>query len=350
VTHQTTCLLTGAAGFIGSHVADRLLGLGYRVIGIDNFRLGRWSNLRAALAHADFQFIAGDVNDYDANVRRLRELCVAEPIDVVWHLAANSDIRAGAVDPHVDLEHTFLTTFNVLKLMRELGIRRLAFSSSSAIYGLRDGPLGEETGPCFPISNYGAMKLASEGLISAALEAWLDRAWIFRFPNVVGSRGTHGVVVDFLEKLQATRAELLVLGDGKQEKPYLHVSELVEAMVFIVRQTAERLNCFNIGPDGSATTVASIAATVVRHWAPGAVIRYSGGAQGWPGDVPRFQYSIERLRRLGWVPRLSSDAAVELAVQELVKERIQAQGTEQAGAVSQELGLADPNHARGLER
>lgn len=320
VTPPTTCLLTGAAGFIGSHLADRLLGLGWRVIGIDNFRLGRRANLAAALAHPEFQLLEADLNDGDLALNRLRELIGGHPIDLAWHLAANSDIRAGAADPQVDLQHTFLTTFHLLQWMRELRVRRLAFASSSAIYGVREGPLDEETGPCFPISNYGAMKLASEGAISAALETDLEQAWIFRFPNVVGSRGTHGVIVDFLSKLRRNRAELEVLGDGKQEKPYLHVSELVEAMVFIQQHALQRLNCFNIGTDGTATTVASIAETVVRHFAPGAGIRYVGGAQGWPGDVPRFQYSIERLRRLGWAPRLSSEAAVERAVRELAQE------------------------------
>lgn len=319
-TASNTALVTGAAGFVGSHVVDRLLLGGWKVIGIDSLRLGRLANLQAAGRSGDFSFIEGDVNDFDANLRRLSELHARQPIDVVWHLAANSDIRAGSADPQVDFQHTFLTTFNVLKLMRALGVTRLAFSSSSAIYGVRPGVLDEESGPCFPISNYGAMKLASEGAVSAALETHLERAWIFRFPNVVGTRGTHGVIYDLLRKLRANAAVLEVLGDGQQEKPYLHVAELVDAMFFITEQAGERLNCFNIGPDGTATRVAQIAEAVVRAVAPGAAIRYAGGAQGWPGDVPRFQYSIERLRRLGWSPRLTSDQAVERAVRELAAE------------------------------
>lgn len=319
-TQSKTALVTGAAGFIGSHLVDRLLERGWRVIGIDNLRLGRTANLRTAFQRGDFSLIEADVNDYDANLRRLREAHARQTIDAVWHLAANSDIRAGASDPQVDFEHTFLTTFNVLKLMRALGARRLLFSSSSAIYGVRPGLLDEDTGPCFPVSNYGAMKLASEGAVSAALETHLEQAWILRFPNVVGSRGTHGVIFDLLQKLQADPSRLEVLGDGQQEKPYLHVSELVEAMLFVAEHAGERLNCYNIGADGTATRVSQIAETVVRLAAPGAVIRYTGGAQGWPGDVPRFQYSIERLRRLGWTPALTSDQAVERAVRELAAE------------------------------
>jgi len=313
--------VTGAAGFIGSHLVDRLLDRGWRVLGMDNLRLGRTSNLRKAFEHTEFSFFEADINDYETNLRRLRDFHARRPIDMVWHLAANSDIRAGALDPQVDFEHTFLTTFTVLRLMRALGLRRLAFSSSSAIYGMRPGLLDEDTGPCFPVSNYGAMKLASEGAVSAGLETHLERAWILRFPNVVGSRGTHGVIFDLLQKLRADPSVLEVLGDGRQEKPYLHVSELVDAMLFVVDRACERLNCYNIGTDGTASIVSWIAQTVIRAAAPGATIRYTGGAQGWPGDVPRFQYSIERLRRLGWAPALTSDQAIERAVAELLAER-----------------------------
>jgi len=328
-TQPTTCLLTGAAGFIGSHLADRLLALGHRVIGLDNLLLGTRANLRHALASPHFTFLEADVNDYPANLQRVRVAAGAGGVHMVWHLAANSDIRAGTADPEVDLRHTFLSTFNVLQLMRALGSRRLAFASSSAIYGDHQQALTEDAGPLRPISNYGAMKLASEAVISAALETFLERAWIFRFPNVVGSRGTHGVICDLLQKLAANPAELEVLGDGRQEKPYLHVSELVDAMIFITTHSHEPLNAFNIGPEGTATTVQYIAGRVVAEAAPQAVIRYTGGAKGWPGDVPKFNYSIAKLRRLGWAPHLTSNQAVDRAVRELVTEarqRAQRQG------------------------
>jgi UDP-glucose 4-epimerase len=235
-------------------------------------------------------------------------------------MAANSDIRAGVTDPDVDLNCTFLTTHNLLKVMREHGIPQLAFASTSAIYGVHPGLLHESIGPLFPISNYGAMKLASEAAISAAVEAHLKRAWIFRFPNVVGSRSTHGVIFDFAQKLKKNPGELEVLGDGLQEKPYFHVSELLEAMLFIVERATEPLNCFNIGTAETITTVRYIAEAVVKRQSPGAKIRYTGGSKGWVGDVPKFNYSIEKLRKLGWSPRLTSNQAVDRAVEETVAE------------------------------
>lgn len=317
---QQKCLVTGAAGFIGSHLVDGLLARGATVVGLDNLKLGRRSNLAQAAQHPHFRFFEVDVNDLDACRRILAQVSADGPVQMIWHMAANSDIRAGVADPDVDLRDTFLTTYHVLKLMRESGIRQIAFASTSAIYGMHPGQLREDTGPLWPISNYGAMKLASEAIISAALESFLERAWIFRFPNVVGPRATHGALYDFVRKLQRNPRELEVLGDGTQAKPYCHVSELVEAMLFIVDRAQDRLNCFNIGTAGSVTTVRYLAEAVVRRLAPGARIRYTGGSKGWVGDVPHFNYSIDKLRQLGWSPRLSSDEAVDRAVEELVAE------------------------------
>lgn len=314
------CLVTGAAGFIGSHLVDRLLESGAMVVGVDNMKLGRRANLARALENTRFKFFEIDVNDLPTFLRAARQNSHDRPFDIAWHLAANSDIRSGVADPDVDLRDTFLTTFNLLKVMREVKIPQLAFASTSAIYGLHPGKLAEDVGPLFPISNYGAMKLASEACISAALEAYLERAWIFRFPNVVGSRSTHGVIYDFVQKLKATPQELEVLGDGSQEKPYFHVADLIDAMLFVVSHGKEKLNYFNIGTADSASTVRYIAERVVARMSPGASIRYTGGSKGWVGDVPKFNYSIAKLKKLGWSPRLASNAAVDRAVDEVIAE------------------------------
>lgn len=319
-TRLPACLVTGAAGFIGSHVVDRLLGQGRRVVGLDNLRLGRRANLDQAFQAEDFTLLEGDVNDYAVRREALETLIGLGPFDRIWHLAANSDIRAGVADPLVDLHHTFLSTYSALRLAQVLGVREFAFASSSAIYGPHEGAVHEDQGPWWPSSNYGAMKLASEAAISAAMETQLERAWVFRFPNVVGPRATHGVILDLVRKLQADRTRLEVLGDGRQEKPYLHVTELVEAMDHIVARAGRRWNVYNIGPLGTSTSVRAIAEAVVRRAAPGARIEYTGGDRGWPGDIPRFQYSVEQLLGLGWRPRLSSDEAVARAIDEVVRE------------------------------
>ena len=313
---SSTCVVTGAAGFIGSHLVDRLLERGERVVGIDNMVLGERQNLAGALKSKDFILHELDINDYPRFLEYVRK--EAGPIRTVWHMAANSDIPAGVNDPEIDLKRTFMTTYNVLKAMGELKIPQLCFASTSAIYGDQDKVLIEETGPLFPISNYGAMKLGSEATISAALERFLERAWIFRFPNVVGGRATHGAIFDFIRKLRKNPAELEVLGDGSQEKPYLHVSELIDAMLFLFDRAKEKLNYYNIAPDGSATTVRKIAETVVSVVSPKAKIRYTGGSKGWIGAVPRFRYSIEKLKAAGWSPRMSSNEAIERAVHENV--------------------------------
>jgi UDP-glucose 4-epimerase len=239
---------------------------------------------------------------------------------MVWHMAANSDIQAGVRNPDVDLNSTFLTTYHTVKIMQALEVGRIAFASTSAIYGALDGVLREESGPLLPISSYGAMKLASEGVISAALERFGKQAWIYRFPNVIGARSTHGVIYDFLRKLKRNPAELEVLGDGTQQKPYLHVTELIDAMIFVWHAAQDRLNVFNVAPPDTSTTVRHIAEAVVRAAAPNARISYGTGSRGWVGDVPKFAYSIARVQKLGWTPKLSSDEAVALAIRENLAE------------------------------
>lgn len=315
------CLITGAAGFIGSHLVDRLLALDRHVVGVDNLVLGRRANLAKAMQLPSFKFRELDVNDFDTFLEFARAEHEQAPFEVIWHLAANSDIQAGGRNPDTDLRLTFLTTHHSLKVAEALQIPHFVFSSTSAIYGVQNGLLTEDGGPWFPISNYGAMKLASEAALTAALERFLKQVWLYRFPNVVGSRSTHGAIYDFVRKLRANPRELEVLGNGTQEKPYLHVSELVDAMIYIWQNARDRLNYFNIAPPDTATTVRQMAEETVRQVAPGALIRYTGGDRGWVGDVPKFQYSIAKLQKLGWSPRLTSTEAVNRAIREVSAEQ-----------------------------
>ncbi|MBU6443693.1 MAG: NAD-dependent epimerase/dehydratase family protein [Alphaproteobacteria bacterium] len=309
-------LVTGAAGFVANCLIGRLLAAGDAVVGFDNLSRGTLANIATFANAPAFAFQKLDVSDRAALADAFAAALAGHPdySATVWHLAANSDIQAGVENPDIDLRDTFMTTFSTLDAMRRNGLRVLAFASTSAVYGPLTAKLREDIGPLFPISNYGAMKLASEAAISAAVEAHLERAWIFRFPNVVGSAATHGALYDFAGKLRRTPDKLEVLGDGNQQKAYLLVEELVDAMLFICAHAADRLNCFNIGPLDAGVTVRFLAEEMVRHAAPSAQIRYTGGDRGWVGDVPRFSYSVKKLRRLGWSPKTGSAGAVRAAV------------------------------------
>lgn len=314
-------LVTGAAGLVGANLVPRFLEAGEQVVGMDNLCRGSVENLHGVMDHPGFSLQIVDLDDLSSYRDALTAAHAATPIEEVWHLAANSDIPAGVDDPGVDLRDTFMTTFNTLLLMTELGIGKLAFASSSAIYGdLGVRELEENTGPLFPISNYGAMKLASEAAISAAVESHLDAAWIFRFPNVVGVPATHGVILDLVRKLKSTPEQLDVLGDGTQQKSYLHVEELVDAMLFIRGRANERLSCFNIGADDVGVSVRDIAERVVAEVSPGARICFGAGDRGWVGDVPKFRYSIAKLERLGWRPKLNSEQAVSRAIRQVAEQ------------------------------
>ena len=309
-------LITGAAGFIGSNLVSQFLEKGETVLGLDNLCRGTQENLNAQLQDKRFTFIEIDLTNLEAFKNAVGQF--NQPILEVWHMAANSDIPAGIANAQIDLQDTFMTTFNTLEVMKQFGIGVLAFASSSAIYGdHQEVALYETMGPLFPISNYGAMKLASEALISAAAESYLDKAYIFRFPNVIGMPATHGVMFDFIAKLQANPKVLEVLGDGSQQKCYLHVQDLISAMFFIRHHAQDKVNFFNIGAGDDGISVRSIAELVVATFSPNASIQYGKGNKGWVGDVPKFQYSIDKLAKLGWKPRLESVDAVCLTISEM---------------------------------
>lgn len=313
-------LVTGGAGFVAVNLARCLLKEGKSVIAVDDLSRGRIENLAEFKNDPNFTFIKADC----ANISEFCEAvkAVAPSVTDVWHMAANSDISAGVADPQIDLHRTFMTTVGVLAIIKEFGLEQLHFASSSAIYGdLGNVELYEDIGPLEPISNYGAMKLASEAQIRAAVEDFLPRANIFRFPNVIGVPATHGVILDFVRKLKKTPDQLEVLGNGTQQKAYLHVSDLIGGMMHI-RGLEGRYCVFNIGPEDDGITVRTIAETVRDRVSPKASIRFGKEGRGWVGDVPRFRYSTQRLASTGWRPSMSSRQAVARAVEEIATQEL----------------------------
>lgn len=312
-------LVTGGAGFVAHTLIERLLDRGDTVLAIDNLSRGLRANIEGFEGHPRFSFMQIDLS----NILELRATFSSRPlkgkVNEVWHLAANSDIPAGVASAQVDLRDTFMSTFNILEVMQELEAKRLFFASSSAIYGdFGASALTEDIGPLFPISNYGAMKLASEAAIAAAVEKFLDVALLFRFPNVVGVPATHGVILDFVRRLASDPTELQVLGDGTQQKAYLHVSDLVDAMLLIQKHVITGVDAFNIGPTDEGVSVRQIAEETVAVAAPGATLTFGEGNKGWVGDVPKFSYSTAKVRSLGWAPSMTSLEAIRRAIPEIV--------------------------------
>ena len=302
-------LIIGGAGFIGSVLVKEMLQDNADIIVIDKLSLGSIDYIDTTKV----EFHQIDIN----NIEQVLEVLQGKKIDEVWHLAANSDIPAGVEDMNVDLDDTFMSTVSTLKIMKAIECKKLYFASSSAVYGFNENRLHEDIGPLMPISNYGAMKLSSEALISASLESFLDKVCIYRFPNVVGVPATHGVILDFIKKLKKDMSTLEVLGNGTQQKTYLHVSELVEAMLFIKNNTDNGMNYYNIGAMDDGVFVKQIAEETTKVISPDAKINYQKTDRGWVGDVPRFYYSVDKLKDLGWSPKMSSLEAVQRAVREI---------------------------------
>ena len=310
-------LVTGGAGFVGSHLIDFLLADGHSVVCIDDLSLGKPENIAHFEDSDGFEFRKLDILNKDD----FGDIFKKNRFDCVFHMAANSDIQLGGQFLNVDFERTFLTTYTVLESMKEHGIKDIVFASTSAIYGELSGKLSEVSGPLCPVSFYGAAKLASEGYISAACTNFSMRAWVVRFPNVIGERTTHGVIYDFINKLQNNPKELIILGNGQQEKPYLYVKDLVQTILFVWKNMKENFNCCNVSVD-SASKVTRIAEIVVEEMGLKDVkFNYTGGDRGWVGDVPKFEYDISKLKALGWKSLRSSDDAVRLAVREELKLR-----------------------------
>src|SRR5208282_4977549 len=293
--HMNTIFVTGAAGFIGSNLVDRLLANGKRVVGWDNFSTGQREFLQSALANPKFKLIEGDCLDLYALIRAMAEC------DFVFHLAANADVRFGLDHPHKDFQQNAVATFNVLEAMRDNGIKRIAFSSTGSVYGEAEIFPTPENHP-FPVqtSLYAASKLACEGFIHAYCEGYGFEGYIFRFVSILGERYTHGHVLDFFKQLRDHPEKLKVLGDGKQQKSYLYIGDCLEAMLHVIgrgtaHESKHHVETYNLGTEEFVQVNDSIrfisAAMGVKP-----KLEYTGGSKGWVGDNPFIFLETKKVR------------------------------------------------------
>ena len=311
-------LVTGGAGFIGSHLVDKLMEGGHEVRVLDNLSAGSLENLEHWLGHERFEFIKGDMRDPEV----IKE--AAKGVEAVFHLAANPEVRIGSQSPELLYETNVLITYNLLEAMRKEGVKLLAFTSSSTVYGEAERlPTPEDYGPLKPISVYGGAKLAAEALISGYAHTFDMKAVVFRLANIIGKRSNHGVIYDFINKLKKNPNRLEILGDGTQRKSYLHVSDTVEAMLHLFNEFLKEDKTYDVYNIGSEDwiTVKEIAEIVSREMNLDPEFYFTGGVdggRGWKGDVKVMLLSIEKAKAKGWKPKMNSYQAVEKTVRELL--------------------------------
>jgi UDP-glucose 4-epimerase len=305
-------VVTGGAGFIGSHLVDTLVAQGNEVLVIDSLVAGRRETIERHIDSNTIRFQKEDLlgdgwQDHIAGADRL------------FHLAADPDVRQSAANPDPTMQNNVIATYRVLEAMRHHEVPEIVFTSTSTVYGdAKVIPTPEDYTPLEPISVYGASKLACEALISAYCHSFDMKSWNFRFANIIGERSGHGVITDFIRKLRANPAELEILGDGKQAKSYLEVHECIAAMLLATGKARGTVNTFNIGSEDWIDVKAIAEIVTEEMHLPDTKFRFTGGERGWVGDVPRMQLSIERLKALRWKPQLGSRESVRLAVRDLL--------------------------------
>ncbi|MFH0878147.1 MAG: NAD-dependent epimerase/dehydratase family protein [Lentisphaerota bacterium] len=310
--------LTGGAGFIGSHVVDLLLPQGYQVTVYDNLSNGRLEFIQPHMNHPGFRFIQADALDFPKLMESMKGH------DLIWHLAANTDIIGSHDKPDRDLRDCAMAAFNVVEAMRQLKIQPILFSSTGAVYGdlCKDVAVSEASGPLLPVSTYGAGKIGSEAFISAFCSVYGLRGWMYRFGNVIGARMTHGVIFDFIKKFRDNPKGLLIRGDGRQEKNYFLVEECIDGMAWGFRNIAmtedKPCDVFNLGTT-TISKVTHIAEVVKQEMGlKDAVITIEGTKKAWPGDQPRVHFTVDKINALGWKTQLTSDESVQIAVRRMM--------------------------------
>lgn len=311
-------LITGGAGFIGSHIVDTLLETEKKVIVLDNLTSGRYDFIKQHLKNPNFEFIKGDLlikKDLYASFDR--------KIDTVIHLAANPDISKGIKDPTIDFKQTIIATFNLLMEMKQANIKKIIFFSGSGVYGdVANKYTAEDFGPLLPVSMYGASKLSAEALISAFSHLFGIKAWIFRPANIIGDRATHGVVFDFIKKLRKDSDKLIILGDGNQSKSYLYINDVLDAVWLALKKTNDLINIFNIASK-SFITVNEIAEITIKTLNLNNVkISHTAGKVGWPGDIPIVRIENKKIIELGWQPKFNSYDAVRKTAETIIEDSL----------------------------
>ncbi len=304
---ESTILITGGGGLVGSALATELIEEGADVRVVDDFSKGDRDRIPDGVT-----FVETDLTNADD----VADVITAE-FDIVFHFAAYTDTNFDD-DRKLFKENTEMT-YNVLERMHEVGIDKFVFTSSSTVYGEAPRPTPEDYAPLEPISIYGSSKLADESLVSTYAHTYGIQSWVFRFANVVGPNQRGTVIPDFIEKLVDDPTELTILGNGRQEKSYLHVSECVDAMQYVVENAGDDLNIYNLGTK-TTTSVTAIADVVTDEMGVDPEYSYTGGDRGWTGDVPKMRLSIAKLSALGWQPELSSHESVRKATRQLVRE------------------------------
>lgn len=315
-----TIIVTGAAGFIGSNLIKNLLeNTSSKIIALDDLSLGKIEFLPLNNKRCIFRKI--DISS-EKELKNLNDELKDDQIDALWHMAANSDIPAGVKNSSIDFKNTFLTTYGIGEFIKHKNPKQIHFASSSAVYGDHGiKRINEITGPLLPISNYGAFKLSSEAFLSSIVEETNTKLYIYRFPNVVGTPATHGVLFDFINRLKKESSLLKVKGNGTQTKQYLHIDDLISAMMISSEKLNKQRNIINIGPFGGGITVKEIAELTINKFSENSKIIYEKSPRGWKGDIPKFDYDISKLRALGWEPKYkTSKEAIIDSIKEIMKQ------------------------------
>ena len=315
-----TAVITGGAGFIGSYIAEKLVENGTDTKVIDNLVTGKKENLSKCFDQDNFSFLEYDLGNLDGIEDHLGDA------DILFHFAADPEVRTGYSKPEDSFEQNIVNTFNLLQKIKQSKIKKIVFASSSSVYGdAKIIPTNEEYGPLSPISHYGASKLACEAMVSSFCHNYNIEGVILRLANVIGLRGRHGLIWDLVHKLKINQDELELLGDGKQTKSFIHISDAIDGIFFSLNNLQDKVEVFNLGSEDSVE-IMDVAKIVCKNMGLNEIkINLTGGVddgRGWKGDIKIAHLDITKLKNSGWIPKLSSINAVDITSHEIIKEVI----------------------------